>query len=463
MGINLGAALSPVVCGYIGETYGWHYGFGLATIGMIIGIAVFVAPIRLTQVLVLGGALMTAVTIPFLQDSLLQLLVRIFLSLALATAGIVAFIALGKGGLPDHAGAPADPSKLKQKIFGFLRKDWAVYLGVLVAIPLIALLVQRNQIAGWTLTFFGAMAFLYLIYAAVRSEVVERHRMFVVLILMFFSMLFWAFFEQAGSSVNNFTDRNVDRQFEERTIEKSDIGKTIKVKLGQEQFGYQKDDQVVTLSSVQAAKESKTNIVDWTVTEKDVGMGVGGAEIPASEFQAANPIFILIFGLLFTALWSFMGTRNIEPSTPIKFSFGLLQLGLGFGALWYGAQNADSRGMVSLYWLLLGYLLQTTGELCLSPVGLSMVTKLSPGRLVSTVMGAWFLATAFSNYLAGIIAMFTGITHEEGGSQVIPPPVETVNIYGDVFGTICLTAIASAVICFLLAPILKKWMHGETT
>ena len=107
-----------------------------------------------------------------------------------------------------------------------------------------------------------------------------------------------------------------------------------------------------------------------------------------------------------------LGTRGLEPSTPVKFSLGLLQLGLGFGAFWYGAQSANDRGMVAVVWLLLGYLLHTTGELCLSPVGLSMVTKLSPARIVSTVMGAWFLATAFSNYLAGAIAQLTGVEGE---------------------------------------------------
>jgi POT family proton-dependent oligopeptide transporter len=145
----------------------------------------------------------------------------------------------------------------------------------------------------------------------------------------------------------------------------------------------------------------------------------------------------------------------------VKFSLGLLQLGLGFGAFWYGAQVANERGMVAVVWLLLGYLLQTTGELCLSPVGLSMVTKLSPRRIVSTVMGAWFLATAFSNLLAGRIAQLTGIEVEGDAAQVVPPPVETVHLYGDVFGQIAVIAIISALICFALSPLLKKWMHPE--
>jgi POT family proton-dependent oligopeptide transporter len=190
-------------------------------------------------------------------------------------------------------------------------------------------------------------------------------------------------------------------------------------------------------------------------------MGVGGAEVPASLFQAANPIFIISLGLLFTALWSYLDSRGLEPSTPVKFSMGLLQLGLGFGALWYGAQSADPRGMVAVSWLLLGYLLHTMGELCLSPVGLSMVTKLSPQRIVSTVMGAWFLATAFSNFLAGLIAQLTGVGHGGEEAQIVPPPVETVHLYGDVFGQIAVIAIISSLICFALSPLLRRWMHEE--
>ena len=157
-----------------------------------------------------------------------------------------------------------------------------------------------------------------------------------------------------------------------------------------------------------------------------------------------------------------LAQRGLEPSTPVKFALGLLQLGLGFGAFWYGAQVADERGMVALVWLFLGYMLHTTGELCLSPVGLSMVTKLSPARLVSTVMGTWFLATAFSQFLAAIIAQFTGVTRGGNGEGTgIPIPKETVHVYGGVFGKIAISAVVSALICFALAPLLTRWMHPE--
>jgi POT family proton-dependent oligopeptide transporter len=458
MGINLGAAMSPLICGYVGETYGWHYGFGLATVGMLTGLAVFVAPVRITQVLILLCALTSAGGLLFLQNNPYQMVINIFVAAALTAAGVIAFVALGRGGLPRDAGAHGDAGAVRQKWFGFLRKDVAVYLGVLIAVPLFMLLVQRHQIAGWILSLFGVAAFIWLFIEALRAKTIERHRLFVVLVLMFFTMLFWSFFEQAGSSVNNFTDRNVDRVFEEARVTPDQVGKTLDITLTQEQLGYTNGGEQMTLTLLDKARDAGKDKVRWTVSEDDVGMGLGGAEIPASLFQAANPIFVLLFGLVFTALWAFLARFRLEP---IKFSLGLLQLGLGFVALFYGARSADDRGMVSIAWLLLGYLLQTTGELCLSPVGLSMVTKLSPRRMVSTIMGAWFLATAFSNYLAGMIASLTGVPHG-GEEQVIPPPIETVGIYGGIFGKIALTAIVSSLLCFALSPLLKRWMHqGE--
>ena len=142
----------------------------------------------------------------------------------------------------------------------------------------------------------------------------------------------------------------------------------------------------------------------------------------------------------------------------MKFALGLLQLSLGFVAFWYGARTADARGMVAAGWLVLGYVLHTSGELCLSPVGLAMVVKLAPLRLVSTVMGTWFLATAFSEYFAGIIAQFTGVT---GSGNSIPPPIDTVHVYGDVFGTIAVITIVVSAVCFGLAPLLTRWMHED--
>ena len=614
MGINLGAAMAPLLCGYVGETYGWHYGFGLATIGMLLGLAVFMIPGLIGQLLtmfcglstaamlgasfmgyfpvemqamgnmaillllviagfmafrelkreelepealspatalmsrqvamgiVLIGSVTTAIVMFAVQESnpIVQAVVA-FVSIALATAGTVGTMALLKGGLPSGAGLAPDPESLHKPMAGPLTKEHLTYLGAVAVVPVVALLVNSNRSiklipkefldglhassnslvhlsgtllgemstpTGLLLSVTGAIALGYLMWESFKSPKVERERLWVVVAMMFFSLMFWAFFEQAGSSMNNFTDRNIDRVTEERVVSAEEVGKTIELELNQEQLGQVNADPTFAvavnnaletiekkreadggdpiespyrmkageplnltgldalrgLTKLEAEQEGEAepaHKVSWTVDKSNVGMGVGGTEVRATMFQSANAIFIVIFGLVFTAAWTFLGQRNMEPSTPVKFAMGLAQLGLGFVALWYGASIADGRGMVGVNWILLAYLLHTTGELCLSPVGLSMVTKLSPQRLVSTTMGAWFLATAFSGFLAAIIAMFTGVQEDGDGPSYIPVPSETVNTYGDVFGTIAIAAIGCAVVCLALSPLFNKWMHAD--
>lgn len=506
MGINLGAAMSPLLCGYVGETFGWHYGFGLATLGMLAGLFTFVAPQGIARLLVGLTALTTVTGMAWIGWSdKLMLVVNAPVGLALLTGAVVAIAALAGGGLPPNLGAPRDRTALSAPVSSalpWLSRTNAVYLSTAIAIPVISWLLQSGPVtamlglsddslqslpefvrkltlAGALLIIFGGLALVLLFVDAVRSVKIERERLFVVLILMFFSMLFWAFFEQAGSSLNNFADRNVDRIVGGQVLTQADVGKELKdVPINSAFFGRKIDGKLWNLTLVDEANQAaqaaaakngqavngdaaSAKLPTVTVTDEMVGMKVYGTEVKASVFQAVNPVCILIFGLVLSMLWAFLGARGLEPNTAVKFSLGLLQLGLGFGAIWLGAKNSSSHGFVAVGWLLLGYLLHTTGELCLSPVGLSMVTKLSPPRMVSTVMGAWFLATAFSNYLAGMIAALTGVGgHGEGNENLIPPPIETVHVYGDVFGQIAVAGIVSAVILLAISPLLVKWMHG---
>ncbi|MEX2316963.1 MAG: oligopeptide:H+ symporter [Pirellulales bacterium] len=571
MGVNMGAAISPILCSFIGEKYGWHYGFGLATIGMLTGIAVFVAPSIISQVtiavvdiiaavnmfivpqyveagsplrnylnwgvlacLILAAAIvlylmgrkrpaesglstlllrlviattaiLTAIALIWFSPSDIYVLsINSFVALALLVAAVIAWIALGRGGLPVNAGAPPDEAALSRSIVG-IPAEWLTYLGAVAAVPVIALFVcgfapfnndepftvipestitsikdsgpvgkavavvlhETSKPAGIVLSLSGLIAVVYLALQTFKLEVIARHRMYVVLILTFFSMFFWAFFEQAGSSLNNFADRNVNRVVgHERTIEGGNVGTTIKIQPTQQQLGYTNGNRVFTLDQLaelrEANKDNPEFTIDWTVAADNVGMMVADRddEIAAGWFQSVNAVLILVFGLVFTALWAYLGKRGMEPSTPYKFSLGLLQLGLGFAAFWYGATTADDRGMVAMVWLFVGYLLHTTGELCLSPVGLSMVSKLSPAFLVSTVMGMWFLATAFSQFLAGIIAQFTSVESVSKAAGV-PVPKETLNIFGTVYGQIAIAAAASSIVCFILSPLLTKWMHSK--
>ena len=488
MGINLGAAAAPLLCGYVGEKFGWHYGFNLATLGMMIGLAVFVVPTAIARFLILAGAVTAGLGLFLLDDSLLLLLVNGFVGLAIIVAAIVSFIALGRGGLPEGYGAPPEGSTLNLQL--------AVGGATLLTIPIFATLVWANRTitllpedlvssfasgagaaapvveaflhnisspTGLILSLTGLVALAYILFNAFTGTKVERERLFVVVILMFFSMLFWAFFEQAGTSVNNFTDRNVDRVMEERILTDADVGQTLPISLNQEQLGFSiaNPGTPFTIDQLDAARSEGKLDIQLAILPQHVGMGIGGNQVPATTFQSANPIFIVLFGLIFSTLWRELGRRGMDPSAPVKFAMGLGQLGLGFLVMWYGAQTCDERGMVGVGWLLMGYLLHTTGELCLSPVGLSMVTKLSPKRLVSTVMGAWFLATAFSNLLAAVIAGFTGVEHGAGEGSGIPVPLETVNVYGDVFLQIGIAASASAVFLLVMSPFLSRWMHPD--
>ncbi len=511
MGINLGAAMSPLLCGYVGETYGWHYGFGIATIGMLVGLATFVVPDRIARFMILLSAIGTAALLFVISQGGYLLIINVAIGAALIVAGVLAFVALGRGGVPRDIGRVPSLKRLrriavpalKTNIIPFylgiiagtlllqqvlpagsmwsymvvviggvlLALPWvsaniAVYIGILAAVFLFSILLQADAVAKGLLYVLGLVAFGSLVLEAFRMPTVARHRLLVALILMFFSMLFWALFEQAGSSMTNFTDRNVDRVSDHQTVTKEDIGKSMTFELTQAQLGFPIDGKPFLLGDLdkvrEAAQKAKEGPAKATVvlTEAHVGMGIGNLadEVPASVFQAANPAFILIFGLIFTALWTFLARRKIEPSVPIKFALGLIQLGLGFFALYMGAQDAEF-GMVGVGWLILGYLLHTTGELCLSPVGLSMVTKLSPKRMVSTVMGAWFLATAYSYLVGGFIAKLTDVTEDSDG--VIPPPIETVNVYGDVFLKVAISVGIASLLLLALSPLLSKWTHPE--
>ena len=334
MGINLGAAMSPLLCGYIGETYGWHRGFGLATIGMLVGLAVFVMPNRITKALIGGAAVASAIGLfVFRPDNPYAIGINIFIAVSLLIAAVMACVALDRGGLPNWAGTR--PEKADGS------KDWMVYAGTVVSVPIFALLVsgfspfreggksltmissefienleargglgvvaatflsEVSKPAGLVLTVLGTLAFGYLIRETFRMTKVPRERMLAALVLIFFQMLFFAFFEQAGSSINNFTDRNVDRVGQESVVTQDMVGTTIQLQPTQEQLGHIRDGEMFTLTDLDALRKENTDSdfeIDWPIAESNVGMGIAsrGRELPTSIFQSVNPAYILIFAL----------------------------------------------------------------------------------------------------------------------------------------------------------------------
>ncbi|HMA91318.1 MAG TPA: hypothetical protein VKP30_01475, partial [Polyangiaceae bacterium] len=169
---------------------------------------------------------------------------------------------------------------------------------------------------------------------------------------------------------------------------------------------------------------------------------------------------ILTLAPLFSTMWVRMAKAGTEPSLPLKFGLGIVQLGLGFAALWFGASHAARQGIVPVGWLLLGYLLHTTGELCLSPIGLSMITKLSPAKIVGFMMGTWFLSSSFAQYAGGLIAALTGVGGDGTSTGGTPDPNVTVTIYGGVFGGVAAVALAVGLLLTLLSPAIARRTHG---
>ena len=343
MGINIGAFTATLLCGYLGEQVGWAYGFGAAGIGMLFGLIIFL---------------------------------------------------WGQKYLEGLAEPPSN--KYLQKMNGISYESWAYISGIFMVL-VTWFLVQNSQLVGQLLGGFGAIFIgAWLLYALFRCAPDERDRLIVVGILILFSLIFWALFEQAGSSLNILTDRGVNRVI----------------------FGW---------------------------------------EVPASMFQSLNAGFIFTIAPLFAMLWIALAKRNIEPSTPIKFSIGIILVGLGFLALVYGMRLSEGL-QTGVFWIILIYLLHTLGELCLSPVGLSSVTKLSPQRIVGFMMGMWFFASAAGNYVAGLIARATASDSSGVSNDVFH--LTQKQSFMDVYTDVGLMAIGCGIFLAILTPILKKLMHG---
>jgi POT family proton-dependent oligopeptide transporter len=297
----------------------------------------------------------------------------------------------------DGKADPVDPVLLQHKLLPGISVETLIYLLSLLGVVVCWQLMQHQAVVGGLLSLtLVIMTAIVIAYAVLRCEPQDRDRMLVCLFLMSYQIVFWALFEQAGSSLNLMTERNFDRQ-------------------------------------------------------------VMGLDVPAATFQSANAFFIFLLAPLFNIGWIQLARRGWEPSVPTKFSLALIQVGLGFLCLVFGAGLAADPTQIALVWLLLLYLLHTTGELCISPIGLSMTTKLSAPKVVGMMMGCWFLASAAGNYVSGMIAAMTG-SAAIGGD--VADPVTALSAYLNVYTTAGWISIGMGIAALLLAPLLKKYMHG---
>lgn len=346
MGINLGSFLASIACGYLGIVHGWKYGFGLAGFGMVLGLITFVK------------------FQPWLEGR----------------------------------AEPPNPEKLKQKIFGPINIEIACYLAGLIIIAVAMFFVMNPDGFGAVLLPLGILIFVGLLtYAFTKLAGKARDKMLAAIYFVVAQIPFWALFEQAGSSLNLFTDRLVDRS-------------------------------------------------------------IGGWEVPAPVFQSLNAGYIFIFAPFVAWLWIWLAKRNLNPSTPVKFALGVFLAGLGFLAIVAGMKASGSSGLTAVYFVFLIYWIHTMGELMVSPVGLSAVTKMAPAQVVGMTMGSWFLYSGLSNYLAGVIARTTGA--ETLGGQLTDVAAAKAG-YISVYTNVAYVAMGIAVVMLLISPIIKKWMHNE--
>jgi proton-dependent oligopeptide transporter, POT family len=341
MGVNLGAFLGSLLCGWIGQKVNWHYGFGLAGIFMVVGLITF-----------------------------------LFGQKTLGTIGLT----------------PKEKNGSSTQLY----KQIAIVIASIAIIPIFIFLFKNYSIMGKIMFPICITATIAMVIIAFQQEKVEdRNKMLTAIILVAFSVLFWAFYEQGGGSLNLYADRNVNMY------------------------------------------------------------GMSSAAINNS----INPLYIILLSFPFAWMWLRLSKSGKEPSTPMKFSLSFFQLGFGFFLFVVGAKLAGGDGRVGFFWYALGYLLLTTGELCISPIGLSMITKLSPTRFTGMMMGFWFLASALGQHLAGWIGSLMAISEGGEGATAISP-VESLAVYSGVFMKIFYVSLVGGLLLLLLVPLLKRWSHG---
>jgi POT family proton-dependent oligopeptide transporter len=358
MGINTGSLFSQILCPWLAVAYGWSWGFALAAIGMMISWAL----IQFN-----GGKLDGYGEPPAKPGVNSQQWIIYAVALCVVPLFYLLYVNL------MHSAAPAEGS-------GFL--------GYVASLPLMGKLLFGSFLLGVP---------AILIWSFVAGSKTEFQMMLAAMVLIVFNVVFWTLFEQAGSSLTLFADRNTNLSV----------------------FGL------------------------FTIT--------------AGQTQFFNAAFIVLLAPFMSMMWTALARRGMEPSIPVKFGIALIGVAVGFLLLVWGAQFADSNFQVGIWWLAGLYFIHSFAELCISPVGLSMITKLSIARVVGLMMGVWFLSISVAQYFAGVIAQFASV--DTVGGQVVNLKV-SLNAYVDVFTTISIAAIVLGVLLLLLSWPLKYWMHG---
>ncbi len=289
---------------------------------------------------------------------------------------------------------PLTPGVTGEKTKGNKWMMYATYIGSLAVVPVIMTMVAKTEYTDWFMYIIGPVTLIYLIYEMTKYSSAEVKKLAAALVFIIFSIVFWAFFEQSGGSLSLFAANNLDNKL------------------------------------------------------------LGAIEVdPNGLNNSANSLFVIIFAPLLGLVWIWMSKRKIEPNTVVEFGLGFLFLSLAFYIFYYTRFFADMRGMTSLDFFTLAYLVVTFGELCLSPIGLSIMTKLSPKPLQGVMMGMWFLASAYGQYVAGIL----------GAGMVSPnenaTAAEKLITYTDGYRQLSIYALIAGVVLIAISPLVRKLMQ----
>lgn len=408
MGINIGSFFGQMVVGYLGQEVNWHYGFGAAAIGMALGLIMY----KITEYKYLGEV------------------------------GVIA-----KAKATD-----AEPAVGSNKLALFL----LLFLVALITILQLTGMIDMTNIIGIAqgmgivIVSIAVLFFVYVLTAG-GLNTIEKRRVIVIFFLFVGAALFWSGFEQAGSTLNLFAERHTDRYFgpSGHSLILSILGGILSL-LGMGYVWYTKvfedktllDSLKIITGTVVLAMSF---VIYWLLSQISVGW-----EMPASWLQSVNPFFIIVLAPVFGALWLKLAAKNMNPSAPLKFGFGLILLGLGFLMMVFAARlvvaDLDGSARVTTLWLVMTYFLHTSGELTLSPVGLSMTTKLSPPKFVGQMMGVWFIGAALGNLIAGLFA---------GNFEA-----DNVAEMPSLFWSVVLFSVGSGIFFVIFSKPLKKWMGG---
>lgn len=343
MGINIGAALGGLLCGYVGQKINWHYGFGLAGIFMILGLIIFVTGRKIL----------------------------------------------------DNKGLPPNVEALSKPILGFIKTEYFIYIATLVVVPVVVSLFHSYEIMDYIMFGLGAVSLVYILFIAFKLEKDVRNKLFAALVMIVFSILFWSFYEQNSGSLNLFAMRNVNMNFL-------------------------------------------------------------GVELPALAVNNfLPPGWVIILSFFFAWLWPWLNKKGKEPSTPLKFSYSFILMGAGFFVFYLACNGNLQSGFIPLWAFVIGYFFIIAGELCLSPIGLSMITKLSPTKIVGLMMGIWFFASAIGEFMAGKIGSLMSVPEAVQNNAIASMPY-----YANILNKIALGSISVGIVLWLLVPLLKKWMKN---